>query len=66
MNSSCDAEMFLCPDGRYVGKDPNNGCKYFPCKNAETISSAAMTHQQYISSEQNLLRTHDKKRKNSS
>jgi hypothetical protein len=71
-SSGCSAELFKCPDGRYVGRDPANICKYFPCKVDEDIvaeseqisamSSAAMTHDKFTSNMQQLLRTHDKKR----
>ena len=28
----CSAELFRCPDGQYVARDPSNRCEYFPCK----------------------------------
>jgi hypothetical protein len=71
--SGCNAELFRCPDGRYVGRDPANTCEYFPCKVDEDIipesehipamSSAAMTQDEFTSNaQQQQLRTHDKKR----
>ncbi|KAL7499060.1 hypothetical protein ACHAWT_008020 [Skeletonema menzelii] len=30
--SGCNAELFRCPNGQFVGRDPANQCEYFPCK----------------------------------
>jgi len=27
----CTMDVRQCPDGTYVGRDPNNGCQFFPC-----------------------------------
>lgn len=73
----CPGEVFLCPDGHYVGMDPENGCQYFPCKidnsNSEeseqmsSMSSATMTHEKFTPNiPQSLRTTHNKKRENES
>ena len=28
---ACTADAFQCPDGSFVGRDPNNNCQFFPC-----------------------------------
>lgn len=74
-SSGCNAELFKCPDGLYVDRDPANKCEYFPCKVNEdisesseqissTLSAAATTHEKFTSNvQQQLLLAHDKKRK---
>jgi len=71
--SGCNAELFRCSNGRYVGRDPVNNCEYFSCmmdgelpelsEQSSSISSAAMTHDKFSSNLHQALRTtHDKKR----
>ena len=31
-NDRCNDQVKLCPDGNYVGRDPNNGCNFYPCE----------------------------------
>jgi hypothetical protein len=30
----CTADVKLCPDGRYVSRNPANGCVFDPCPDA--------------------------------
>lgn len=36
--AKCTKELFRCPNGQYVGRDPGNKCEYFPCKEVGDIS----------------------------
>lgn len=27
----CTADVFMCPDGSFVGRDPMNGCEFKEC-----------------------------------
>lgn len=29
--TSCTNDVYQCPDGSYVGRDPNNNCEFRPC-----------------------------------
>lgn len=41
--SGCTKEVFRCSNGRYVGRDPENKCEYFPCRDSGDVSE--MTEQ---------------------
>ncbi|KDO23900.1 hypothetical protein SPRG_10045 [Saprolegnia parasitica CBS 223.65] len=31
----CLEDLYICPNGQGVGRDPANNCKFFPCRDAE-------------------------------
>jgi len=39
-SSLCPQDLRECLDGKFVGRDPANGCKYFPCANAVTTQNS--------------------------
>ena len=60
----CTTALKECPDGKYVGQDPNNGCAFFPCATGGTPTSmSAMS--QHVKSEPkrdyNIAHHHKKK-----
>mmetsp|Transcript_935 Transcript_935/g.1266 ORF Transcript_935/g.1266 Transcript_935/m.1266 type:complete len:273 (-) Transcript_935:44-862(-) len=32
---ACTQDVFQCPDGSFVSRDPNNNCQFFPCPTVE-------------------------------
>jgi hypothetical protein len=32
----CTQDAMQCPDGSFVGRDPNNNCEFYPCENTCT------------------------------
>jgi len=45
----CTTALKECPDGKFVGQDPDNGCAFFPCNDVDLISMNAMS--QHVKSE---------------
>ena len=41
----CTQDAKLCPDGSYVGRDPDNNCQIKPCPNTEPTPSPTPTPQ---------------------
>jgi Zn-finger protein len=62
----CNAELFRCSNGRYVGRNPENNCEYFSCEvggdtaemseQSSSMSIAAMTQEHFTSNLNQSLR----------
>ncbi|OQR99783.1 hypothetical protein THRCLA_06394 [Thraustotheca clavata] len=36
----CPEDLYICPNGQAVGRDPNDNCKFFPCREAGSATTA--------------------------
>ena len=39
----CAADVFMCPDGSYVSRNPSNNCQFRPCSSTTTSTSTTTT-----------------------
>jgi hypothetical protein len=39
----CAGDVKLCPDGSYVGRNPNDNCQFYPCPNTTTTTTLPTT-----------------------
>ncbi|OQR83368.1 mucin-5AC-like [Achlya hypogyna] len=39
----CLEDLYICPNGQGVARDPNNNCRFFPCRNATDTTPAPPT-----------------------
>lgn len=48
---SCTTDLKECPDGKFVGQDPNNSCAFSPCNGAGGDPSSMSAMSQHVKSE---------------